>query len=306
MQRDVEPGRLHPLRHGLGRKAEPAMGMLVAQEFEIVRREVDHQQPAAGPQHARRLADRARAVVEEVQHLMDDDDVEGILRQREIVDVALPHAAMAQAGAVEPRARQRQHVERHVEAEPALDAAARTVPACARCRCRDRAASGTRCPASARADRLLDRLVGDMQLADAVPLGGVPAEIGLRRRGARRAHRGEPLAVAQQRGVGRIEPPDQLARQLGRRRRARPAGRTPRSPRGSARPGRPPPAAAGGARCAAATGAGSRSGPTRSARPRRAAPGCAAASPRPAALSAPLRVGKRKVGRRGHRVGSIP
>ena len=51
----------------------------------------------AGPQHARRLGDGARAVVEEVQHLMDDDDVEGILRQREVVDVALPHAAMPAA-----------------------------------------------------------------------------------------------------------------------------------------------------------------------------------------------------------------
>ena len=121
MQRDVEAGGLHPLRHGLGRKAEPAMGVLLAQEFQIVRREIDHQQPAAGPQHARRLADGARAVVEEVQHLMDDDDVEGVLRQREIVDVALAHAAMAQARAVEPRARQRQHVERQIDAEAALD-----------------------------------------------------------------------------------------------------------------------------------------------------------------------------------------
>ena len=80
------------------------------------------------------------------------------------------------------------------------------------------------------ADRLLDRLVGDMQLADAIPLGGVPAEIGLRGGGARGAHRGEPLAVAQQRGVGRIEAPDELARQFGRRRRARRDGRRPTSP----------------------------------------------------------------------------
>ena len=97
------------------------MGVLLAQEFEIVRREIDDQQPAARPQHARRLADGARAVVEEVQHLVDDDDVEGIPRQRQIVDVALAHAAMLQAGAVEPRARERQHVERQIEAEAALD-----------------------------------------------------------------------------------------------------------------------------------------------------------------------------------------
>ena len=54
------------------------MRVLVAQEFEIVRREIDDEQPAAGPQHARRLAESARAVVEEVQHLMNDHGVERI------------------------------------------------------------------------------------------------------------------------------------------------------------------------------------------------------------------------------------
>ena len=97
------------------------MGVLLAQEFEIVRREIDDQKPSARPQHARRLADGARAVVEEVQHLMDDDDVEGIARQSQIVDVAVAHAAMLEAGAIEPLARQRQHVERQIEAKSALD-----------------------------------------------------------------------------------------------------------------------------------------------------------------------------------------
>ena len=137
------PAARHPLRHGLGRKAEAAMRVLLAQEFQIVRREIDHQQPAARRQHARRLADRARAVVEEVQHLMDDHDVERARRHREIVDVALAHAAMAQARALDARAREQQHVERQIDAEPALDARRRTIRACGRCRCRDRAASGT-------------------------------------------------------------------------------------------------------------------------------------------------------------------
>ena len=117
----LEAGGVEPLGHGLGRKAEPAMGMLVAQELEIVRREIDHQQPPGRPQHPRRLLDGARAVVEEVQHLVDDDEIEGIARQRQIVDVALPDAAMTQAGAIEPRARHGQHVERKIEAEAAFD-----------------------------------------------------------------------------------------------------------------------------------------------------------------------------------------
>ena len=121
MQRDVEARGRHPLRHGLRGKSEAAVRVLLAQEFQIVRREIDHQQPAAGRQHARRFADRARAVVEEVQHLMDDDDVEGAGRHREIVDVALPHAAMAQARALDAGAGEQQHVERKIDAETALE-----------------------------------------------------------------------------------------------------------------------------------------------------------------------------------------
>ena len=191
----LETGLLHPLRHRLGREAEPPMRVLLAQEFEIVRREIDDQQPALRPQHARRLADRARAVVEEVQHLMDDHDVEGIARQRQVVDVALAHAAMLQARAVEPGARERQHVEREVDAEPALELRAEQLEhaAGAGAEIEQRAER----PVGERgADRRLHRLVGDVQRADAVPLGGMRLEIGLRGGGARGAHLGEPLAVA--------------------------------------------------------------------------------------------------------------
>ena len=64
-------------------------------------------------------------------------------------------------------------------------------------------------------DRALDRRVGDVQAADAVPFGGVLAEIGLRGGRARGAHGGEPPAVAQHHRVGRIEPPDQRLRDVG-------------------------------------------------------------------------------------------
>ena len=88
------------------------MGMLLAQEFQIVRREIDDQEPAAGPQHARGFGNRPRAVVEEVQDLMNDDDVERIARQRQIVNVAVADTAMSEPGAVEPSTGERQHVER--------------------------------------------------------------------------------------------------------------------------------------------------------------------------------------------------
>ena len=190
------------------------MGVLVAQELEIVRGEIDDQQAAGGPQHARRRVDRARAVVEEVQHLMDDDGVEGVLGQREVVDVALAHAAMAQPGAIEPRAGEREHVEREIESQAALDArpeqfehapgAGAEIEQRAQGAVRERAADG-----------VLDRRVGDMELADAVPLRRVAAEIGLRGVGALRPHRRQALPVARQRGVVGIETGDEFARQFG-------------------------------------------------------------------------------------------
>ena len=73
------------------------MRVLFAQEFEIVRGEIDHQQAPAGAQHAGGFTDRPRAVVEKVQHLVDDDGVKGIARQRQVIDVAVTNAAMLEA-----------------------------------------------------------------------------------------------------------------------------------------------------------------------------------------------------------------
>ena len=121
---------------------------------------------------------------------------------------------MAQAGALEAGARQQQHVERQIDAEPALDDRAEqfqhAAGAGAEIEQRAERPVGERV-----ADRVLDRLVGDMQLADAVPLRGVRAEVVLRGGGARGPHRGEPLAVARDRRVVGVELRDQRARELG-------------------------------------------------------------------------------------------
>ena len=171
------------------------MGVLVAQKFEIVRGEIDDEQPAARSQHSRRLFYRARAVVEEVQDLVDDDGIETVFRQREIVDIALANAAMPQSGAIKPRASKGEHVEGEIEPETALDLRreqfehpprpSAEIEKCAKGSVRERPD-----------DRRLDRLIGDMQLADAVPLGRVLAKIILRRLRPLRPHRGETLAIA--------------------------------------------------------------------------------------------------------------
>ena len=146
---------------------------------------------------------------------MQDDDVEGVVGERQVVDVALPHAAMFQARALQPVARQQQHVERQIEAEPALDLRAEQFEhaAGAGAEIKQRA---ERLVGERGADRVLHRLVGDVQLADAVPFGGVRAEISLRGGGARlRAPRRAASRSRRDGLVGRIEPLEQRARDLG-------------------------------------------------------------------------------------------
>ena len=138
---------------------------------------------------------------------MDNDDVERIARQCEIVNVTVTDAAMSQSGAIEPRASKRQHVERQIEAKPALNVGAKQF----------KHASGASAEIKQRsdrfvgergADRFFDRGVGDMQPADAVPFGGMAAEVILRCGGAVGAHGGEPLAVAGDSRIVGFEPPD--------------------------------------------------------------------------------------------------
>ena len=64
MQRDLETGRLHPFAHRLLGEAKPAVGVLIAQELELVRREVHDQQAARGAEHAGSFPNGARAIVE--------------------------------------------------------------------------------------------------------------------------------------------------------------------------------------------------------------------------------------------------
>ncbi len=65
-----------------------------------------------------------------------------------------------------------------------------------------------------RADRLLHRFVGDMEFANAVPLGGVSTEISLRCCSTRLPHRGQPFAVTRDGLVARIEAFDKRARHV--------------------------------------------------------------------------------------------
>ena len=120
-----------------------------------------------------------------------------------------------QPGAVEPPLGERQHVARQIDADAPLDLRPEQFehPPGSRAEIEQRTKRPVR---ERRQDRAFHRFVGDMQAADAIPLGGMAAEIVLRRAHARRAHGGEPFAVAGEYPIVRIEPGDQDARQFGR------------------------------------------------------------------------------------------
>src|SRR4029078_12843626 len=86
-----------------------------------MRGEVDDKPEPARTRPARGFDNGARTVVEEMQHLMNQHRVKRVVRQSKIVDVALPHAAMAQPGADEPRAGESKHIDGEVEAKSPFD-----------------------------------------------------------------------------------------------------------------------------------------------------------------------------------------
>ena len=215
-----------------------------------------------------------------MQDLVENDNVERIGRHRQIEDVAVPHGAVLEPGAVEP-ALARAPACRATNRCPrsALDMRPEQFehPPGSRAKIEQR----TKRPVcERREDRAFHRFVGDMQAADAIPLGGMPAEIILRRAHARRAHGGQPFAVARECAIVRIEPRDQDARQFGC---LALLGKTEERPRALTKPlDQPRLARAAGddEKSAVATGAICRSGLTPSVRCRRAAQECAYASPR--------------------------
>src|SRR6185437_8445244 len=84
---ELEPGGFQPAAELIAGKAEAPMRRLLAQELELVRREVDHEQLAARPEQTRGFCDRRSRVVEKVQHLMQHDGVGGAVGQRYVIEI---------------------------------------------------------------------------------------------------------------------------------------------------------------------------------------------------------------------------
>ena len=103
--------------------------------------EVDRQQLAAGLERAARLRRSRGRIVEEVQHLVQDDGVGGAVGKRHAVQIAVARLRVGEPGALELRCARRPSMSRLRSKPSALGGGPRTARACARCRCRDRRAS---------------------------------------------------------------------------------------------------------------------------------------------------------------------
>lgn len=101
------------------------MGEFAAAEFEIVRREIDDQQAAARIEHTGGFHDRGLRIFEVVQHLMENREIEAVIRdagyKRQTMNIAQSYLAMLRVNPLQPVARDRQHLGAVVDARASAD-----------------------------------------------------------------------------------------------------------------------------------------------------------------------------------------
>ena len=153
---------------------------------------------------ARGLGDGARRLVEEVQHLMDDDEVEAVAHDRQVHDVAEPDARIVDRGALKIGARDGKHRRREVDAERALVAAGEKLQHAAGAGADIEHGAEGPLPGALK-HRRLDLPLRHMQRADGVPAAGMLGEIALGGVAVLLLQGREALAVALQPRVARIE-----------------------------------------------------------------------------------------------------
>src|SRR5262249_37472079 len=133
-----------------------------------------------------------------------------VARYREVEDVALADAAIADAGVVEPAAGECQHLAVEIDAEAALDLGTEHFQDPARSRAEVQQGAERAVPEHG-ADFCFDGVIGGVKAPDAVPVGGMAAEIVLRRLDSYRTHDSQPFAVAGDGRIGGIQRPDEVA-----------------------------------------------------------------------------------------------
>ena len=96
------------------------MRVLLAQELQVVGREIDDEQLSTWCQHASRFANGMSRLGEKVQHLVHDDRVDRRVRQSQRVNVTMAHLCPCHLRLRQLAARVRQHRLVEIEAQPTL------------------------------------------------------------------------------------------------------------------------------------------------------------------------------------------
>ena len=101
---------LQPRSYFIASKPEADMGVIFAEELQIMSREIDDHDTAAGAQYANGFSKGGFRIVEEVQHLMDDYGIGAGFGKGQVVDVGKPDAAIGKACIIEADAGASQHL----------------------------------------------------------------------------------------------------------------------------------------------------------------------------------------------------
>ena len=97
---EIEPGMAAPGCHFARGKAEPAVGVLVAQFLPVVGQEIDHCNAPAGRQHPAGLGNRRLGIGGEMQHLVEQHQIgQAAFGSKYRIDLATECERLARASA---------------------------------------------------------------------------------------------------------------------------------------------------------------------------------------------------------------
>lgn len=206
---EIDTGHVHacscePFGDHFGAEAESAMSVLGLEERECVWREVDDEDAAARCHESRRFTDRARRVVEEVQHLVQDDQVERRWFERRRVGITLAEFDIANIGSIEVGAGNGKHGVTAVEPDRSIDVLSEELQHATRAGA-DIEQRPKRHIIGSRRHSSFDGGVGGVQRPNPVPVGGDIGKVLLRRVRSAAAHRREPIEICCQRHVELVD-----------------------------------------------------------------------------------------------------
>ena len=160
----------------------------------IVRHQIDHQQPATGPQHTRGLRNGGGGIVGEMQHLVQHQRIGARGAERHFIHVAGLHAGAGQAHRFQPIARDAQHFRVAIQPQRAAGARAQQFHHAPRAGANiDQIAQIT---GQRGHDGLFHAGLAGVQAAFLFPFAGVGGKPAVHRCGAIGTHLAQPCTIA--------------------------------------------------------------------------------------------------------------